>query len=98
MKNAEVIKRFLRGETTSTASRMKIEAVEDGTILVGYGWAVYAHRSSDGEILVFDDWEGYSSTTTKHIRHFKPDEAHYAPEEVKQYDIEFSTGRPEFNQ
>lgn len=78
MRNDELIKRFIRGETTGTASRMEIREMGDGTALVGYGWALYAYRSPSGEIQLYNGWDGYSSTTTKHLRYFKPDEASYA--------------------
>ncbi len=48
--------RFARGETTGTASNMRIHEDGDWTLLVGYGHAVYAARSPDGRIYVFDGW------------------------------------------
>lgn len=79
MKNAELIRRFTAGDGHGSASRMEITQGFDGsTFLWDYGWALLAHRDPSGDITVYDGWLGYSSTTTKHVRFFKPDEASYA--------------------
>ena len=53
----ELGRRFQRGETTGTASNMKIHETDDGgTILVGYGHAVYALRTAEGFIVTFAGW------------------------------------------
>ena len=50
-------RRFRRGETSGTASNMKIhETDQGGTILVGYGHAVYALRTAEGFIVTFGGW------------------------------------------
>lgn len=49
------------------ASNLEVWATDtDGydAILVGYGHAVYAARRSDGSVVRFDGWRGYSQSTT----------------------------------
>ncbi len=36
------------------------------TQLIGYGWAVYA-ENKEGELTVYEGWQGYSRTTSKHL-------------------------------
>lgn len=53
----DLARRFKNGETTGTASNMKIVELRDGsTALVGYGHAVYALRKPDGHITVYAGW------------------------------------------
>lgn len=75
--NRDLIKRFRRGKSSGHACNMEIKELEiegedRGTILRGYEWAVYAHRTPNGKkITVFDDWYGYSVTTSKHINYVR---------------------------
>lgn len=58
--------RFLRGETTGTASNVHIEDYPSLglTALIGYGHAVYATRDSDsGRVTYFRGWWGRSVST-----------------------------------
>ena len=62
----ELGRRFQRGETTGTASNMKIhETDQGGTILVGYGHAVYALRTAEGFIVTFAGWANSSTPEVK---------------------------------
>ncbi len=73
LSNEDLIKKFKRGATSGKSSRMEIQELRKdgefrGTILVGYGWAVYGHRTPNGnKVTVFSDWHGYSNTTSHHI-------------------------------
>ena len=59
-------RRFLRGETSGTASNMKIhETDQGGTILVGYGHAVYALRTAEGFIVTFAGWANSSNARSQ---------------------------------
>lgn len=79
--NREIVSRFLHGRRSGQSSNMGIEDLRDrkysgvsssGTILVDYGWACLAHRTPGGKITLFDDWYGYSVTTSSHINLIKP--------------------------
>lgn len=62
---AELGRRFARGETTGTASNVELIEFADGsTGLVGYGWALYARRLRDGTTVKFGGWYGYSPSTS----------------------------------
>ena len=62
----ELGRRFLRGETSGTASNMKIhETDQGGTILVGYGHAVYALRTAEGFIVTFAGWANSSNSRSQ---------------------------------
>ena len=62
----ELGRRFQRGETTGTASNMKIhETDQGGTILVGYGHAVYALRTAEGFIVTFAGWANSSNARSQ---------------------------------
>ena len=62
----ELGRRFLRGETSGTASNMKIhETDQGGAILVGYGHAVYALRTAEGFIVAFAGWANSSNTRSQ---------------------------------
>jgi hypothetical protein len=78
--NDTLAERFVRGHASGSSSRMSLARVDDVTVVVGYGWAVYAAKSP-GRYYLFGDgyasdstavgWSGYSSTTTKHIQTIK---------------------------
>lgn len=56
--------RFAQGYTTGKASNVEIHELDDGsTVLVGYGHAVYAHRSAAGRITTYYGW--YNSDNTR---------------------------------
>lgn len=58
---------FFRGDTTGTASNVKIEEFPDlgVTALIGYGHAVYATRDQKTrEITYYQDWDGRSPSTS----------------------------------
>lgn len=69
LSNSDLYERFENGHDSGKASSQEIRRLSpDFVALVGYEWAVYAlYDSVKGEITVFEDWSGYSSTTTKHI-------------------------------
>lgn len=54
------------------ASNVKAESAEGSddkfeAYLVGYNWAMYAGRTSEGSVVLFTGWHGYSNTTTNQI-------------------------------
>lgn len=53
----ELVKRFMLGRTTGTASNMSIIDMDEITVLCGFGHAAYAtRRKSDGRITAFAGW------------------------------------------
>lgn len=53
----QLAEQFRTGETSGAASNVAIqEASDGGTLLVGYGHAVYAYRSPEGRITAFEGW------------------------------------------
>jgi len=69
--NAAVIRRFVRGETDGKCNRMAIAEGEGWTFLWGYGHALYAARSPDETLFIYDGWYGYSRTTSTHLNTLK---------------------------
>lgn len=64
----QVIGAFLKGEEMeSYGGNLKSLNIKDKTVLIGYGWAVYAERWH-GQFYFFPEWHGYSRTTSKHYR------------------------------
>jgi len=60
---SELGRRFESGATSGTASNVEIqEAPNGGTVLVGYGHAVYAYRSPGGHITVYRGWTNRNNT------------------------------------
>jgi len=56
-------RKFRDGDKTGTASNVKIHETDDGgTVLVGYGHAVYAYRSPSGHITAYMGWTNRSNT------------------------------------
>lgn len=64
--NYELVDRFKKGETKGKAANMEIKKLDNGTVLIGYGWATYAFRRNDSVIFKFN-WHGLSCTTTTHM-------------------------------
>lgn len=96
--NEDLLYDFAISGAVGRASRMEVTSDDDGSaFLWGYGWALYAYRCPQGRITVYDGWEGYSSTTTKHIRHFNPDHPGHGdysvPRAVERVE-EFADARP----
>ena len=61
----ELGKRFANGATSGKASNVEIVETDNETLLVGYGWAVYASRNKQtAEITHYEGWYGYSSSTS----------------------------------
>jgi len=60
---SELGARFRNGATTGTASNVEIRELENGgTVLVGYGHAVYAYRSPSGHITSYLGWANSDNT------------------------------------
>jgi len=38
-----------------------------GGMLLDYGWAILARRSAKGNVVIYDGWRKYSTTTSSHI-------------------------------
>lgn len=68
--NNDLIRNFLTGRHSTAAernsNRMKIKERENHTIIEGYGNALYAVKTG-GTVILFDDWYGYSQTTSTHL-------------------------------
>lgn len=68
--NNDLVKNFLSGRhgtaSSRKANRMEIKERENHTIIEGYGHALYALKTG-GTVILFDDWYGYSSTTSTHL-------------------------------
>ena len=65
----EVGRRFQRGEKRGRSHATEIVDRPYNTLLVDYGWAVLAKRDKrTGDITYYDDWYGYSQSTSRHIR------------------------------
>lgn len=66
--NANLIRRFVDGETSGKCNRMAISEFEGWTLLWGYGHALYAaRRQDDGLMFVYKGWYGRSQTTSTHL-------------------------------
>lgn len=63
----KVIRNFIHGDSESASNLMSLPLAGGRAALVGYGWAVYAIRDSDGDVIRYDGWMGYSDTTSKHM-------------------------------
>lgn len=71
-------KRFARGDEPASirqASNVVVESLDLDddyeAYIVGYNWAMYAARTSEGSVVVFEGWEGYSQSTTQQIAQIK---------------------------
>lgn len=64
MKTAELVAGFFRGSEQGTASRSRIVEKSGHVVLLHYGWAVLAERVGNSYV-VYPDWHGYSSTTSR---------------------------------
>jgi len=72
LSNRQLYSNFESGATRGQANRMAIKQVRDldrveteiadpdDTVVVAYGWAIYAHRAQDGTITVFDGWADWA--------------------------------------
>lgn len=66
----ELARRFAAGHDVTgigSASNLSVESTaREGydAVLLGYGHAVYAARRTDGSVVRFDGWRGYSQSTT----------------------------------
>jgi hypothetical protein len=61
----ELGKRFFDGETSGRASNVELVDDDDRTLLVGYGWAIYAERDKEtGKTTYHHGWYGYSVSTS----------------------------------
>lgn len=68
-------RRFARGddaESIPKASNIEVESAEGSddefeAYIVAYNWAMYAGRTSEGSVVLFDGWYGYSKTSSKQI-------------------------------
>lgn len=61
----DLAREFQNGRTSGQASNVSIRETDDETLLVGYGWAVYAARDKEtGEITYYKGWYGYSTSTS----------------------------------
>lgn len=63
----KTVSKFITGASGSASNLMSIEIDGGRTLLVGYGWAVYAIRDSDGDVIRYNGWKGYSNTTSRHL-------------------------------
>lgn len=72
LSNAELVEQFVNGETSGKSNRMEIVkgpishagntyVLEGETAIVAYGWAVYAKRSSNGRVLLFNGWRDWAN-------------------------------------
>lgn len=61
--NEGVVQRFVNGEFGHSASTVRST---EGGELYSYG-AMIAEFNDDGTITVYDGWDGYSKTTSKHM-------------------------------
>jgi len=68
--NNDLVKNFLSGRHNTAhernSNRMTIKNRENHTIIEGYGHALYALKTG-GTVILFDDWYGYSRTTSTHL-------------------------------
>jgi hypothetical protein len=68
--NNDLVKNFLNGRhstaSSRNANRMEIKEKENHTIIEGYGHALYCLKTG-GTVVLFDDWYGYSKTTSSHL-------------------------------
>jgi len=68
--NNDLVKNFLTGRHNTAheknSNRMTIKERENHTIIEGYGHALYALKTG-GTVVLFDDWYGYSRTTSTHL-------------------------------
>lgn len=56
---------FRNGETNGKASNVEIRELENGgTVLVGYGHAVYAYRDPLGNVTAYMGWADQENTRT----------------------------------
>lgn len=75
----ELARRFARGddaESIPAASNITVESAEGSddefeAYIVGYNWAMYAGRTPEGSVVIFDGWYGYSKTTSKQMSTLK---------------------------
>ncbi len=65
--NEDVVRRFRHGNSGSYNRLASIPITEEMHALVGYGYACYAVRHSDGRVTRYVGWKGYSNTTTQHL-------------------------------
>lgn len=86
----ELGRRFGRGddpEDIPSASNIEVEPGKDNdeyeAVVVGYNWALYAARMSDGSVVVYDGWRGYSNSTTQQIGQVKRGAMQYADVETR---------------
>jgi len=72
--NNQLAKNFVTGQHPNVndrnSNRMAIKEKENHTIIEGYGHALYAIKYR-GTVIVFNDWRGYSQTTSKHLTQIK---------------------------
>lgn len=72
--NRQLIKNLLTGRhnnfTDKKANSMMIREKDGYTILEGYGHALYGLKKG-GTVILFDDWYGYSSTTSSHLNRLR---------------------------
>lgn len=72
MKNKELVDKFVKGEQVGRTNNLSIIHIDTFTLLVGYGYAVYAKRSVFGDITVYDDWRTYSNASARHLGLIRP--------------------------
>jgi hypothetical protein len=58
---------FVHGKADAASNLMSLTIHGSRTLLVGYGWAVYAIKDSDGDVIRYNGWKGYSNTTSRHL-------------------------------
>ena len=72
MNNREIVKKFAAGAKKGHSNSMAIVQLPNSTTaLIGYGWAIYAKRRGK-QIIVYDGWRGYSTTTSHHMGLIRP--------------------------
>lgn len=64
---AKLAELFANGCTRGDASNVRLTEVDGHTLIVGYGWAVYASRAPDGTITAYRGWHGYSPSTSSQL-------------------------------
>jgi hypothetical protein len=75
----ELAERFERGDDPDSippASNVEVQSAEGSddefeAYIVGYNWAMYAGRTSEGSVVVFTGWHGYSNSTSKQMGQVK---------------------------
>lgn len=81
----ELGKRFWMGKKSGKACRTKIVDMGEEILLVDYDWAVLAKRDKHCDPVTFyKGWEGYSRSTSRHIREADLRKAKFVKEERRQ--------------